>query len=68
MVESLHVVPQPGSQVSYAHLLLLQRSEVLLGLRSPDPMVVAAARVLHLTPGAARREGICARCCCLKRV
>ena len=42
MLQAFHVVPQSGSQVSYAHLLLLQRCEVLLGGRGPDPMVVAA--------------------------
>lgn len=50
MLEALHVVPQPGAQVSYAHLLLLQRGEVLLGGGRPDPVVVAAARMLRLAP------------------
>lgn len=50
MLEAFHVVPQPGAQVSYAHLLLLQRGEVLLGGGRPDPMVVAAARMLRLAP------------------
>lgn len=50
MLEAFHVIPQSGSQVSYAHLLLLQRCEVLLWGWGPDPMVVAAGRVLHLTP------------------
>lgn len=61
VMESLHIVPQSGSQMSYTHLLLLQRSEVLLRLWSPDPMVVAAAGVLHLTPGSTSREMICRR-------
>lgn len=66
VMESLHVVPQSGSQVSYAHLLLLQRSEVLLRLGSPDPMVVAAACVLHLTPGSTSMESVWTKSCCLK--
>lgn len=68
VMESLHVVPQSGSQMSYTHLLLLQRSEVLLRLWSPDPMVVAAACVLHLTPGSTSREMICRKRCCLERI
>lgn len=58
VLESLHILPQPGSQMSYAHLLLLQRCEVLLRFRSSDPMVVDAACVLHLTPESAHREMI----------
>lgn len=50
MLEAFHVVPQSGSQVTDAHLLLLQGGEVLLGGRGPDPMVVAAGRVFGLTP------------------
>lgn len=59
VMESLHVVPQSGSQVSDTHLLLLQRSEVLLRLRGPDPMVVAAACVLDLAPGLTSSERVC---------
>lgn len=50
MLEAFHVIPQSGSQVTDAHLLLLQGGEVLLGGRDPDPMVVAAGRVFGLTP------------------
>lgn len=57
MLEALHVVPQPGSQVSYTHLLLLQGCEVLLRGRGPDPVVVAAGRVLRLAPGSRRLGG-----------
>lgn len=49
MLQSLHVVSQSGSQMSYAHLLLLQGCKVLLRGGGPDPMVVAADRVLCLT-------------------
>lgn len=55
MLEAFHVVPQSGSQVADTHLLLLQRREVLLRGRGPDPVVVAAGRVLRLPPGSRRR-------------
>lgn len=54
VLESFHVVPQSGSQVSYAHLLLLQGCEVLIRGGRPDAMVVAAGRVLCLTPESVR--------------
>lgn len=49
MLQSLNVVSQPGSQMSYTHLLLLQGREVLLRGGGPEPMVVAADRVLCLS-------------------
>lgn len=50
VLQSLHVLPQPGPQVSDADLLLLQRGQVLLRRRDFDPMVVDAGRVLRLAP------------------
>lgn len=67
VLESFHVVPQSGSQVSNAHLLLLQRCEVLLRAGRPDAMVLAARRVLRLTPESVRLHKLLRQSAVLRR-